>query len=541
MAGRVSLENMNITNAHIWNRSCLLWTYDNKIKTERGELIEFKDHSFLKDIYDDETPIQVTRKASQFGFSTMQIVRSYWMMRFRKTNIIYTLPTFGDVGQFVPSKVNAIIQANPILSQWTKDKDTVYQKQVGNRFIYYRGTTSGKSEREMGEAATGTMFSSDVNMHDECDRSDPTILEQYESRQKASNLKWRHYFSNPTHPQTLSQKLYEQSDQKHWFIKCEHCNHWQYLDYWRNIKDEKFVCQKCGGNISDGTRRKGQWVRKYRDKEISGYWLSHLCCPWITAKEIVHEEQNKSKAYFYNFILGLPYIGSEIAVNADMILRAIDFETNKQQHNVMGVDQGIRKHYVLMNRQGVFKVGTTDHWDYIETLIKTYDIEQCVIDGMPDITEPRKLKDKYIGKIWLSFFKKEIRSAEYIKWDRDTRTVHADRTKLIQEAIDAIATKKLRFQLKPQDLTDYVQHWKSLYKITETDSMGIERDSWESTGEDHFVFAQLYALLALRKAQPEEGGARTYTEPQNMVRFNIAPSISEVIKKNEQQTGAKLI
>ena len=111
-----------------WRKSCLLWVCDNQIKTEKGQPIEFKNHRFLKDIYDDWTPIQTVRKASQVGFSVMKILKSFWGAKYRNFNQIYCLPTFSDVSQFVPSKVNALISQNPLLAQWTQDKDTIFQK-----------------------------------------------------------------------------------------------------------------------------------------------------------------------------------------------------------------------------------------------------------------------------------------------------------------------------------------------------------------------------------------------------------------------------
>ena len=520
-----------ITN-EMWKQSCLYWATKNDIRTEKGFKLEFGNHRFLKDIYDDMTSIQVVRKSSQIGFSTMMILKSFWLAKFRNYNIIYTLPTFGDVGQFVPSKVNAIIDNNPLLHAWTKDKDTVLQKKIGNGFIYYRGTFS--SSRDKMESAVGTMFSSDVNLHDESDRSDQTILEQYASRLEASPFAGRWFFSNPTSPHTASQVLFEKSDQKHWFVKCGHCGLWQYLDFWKNIKDNKYVCQKCEKEISNEARKNGQWVRKYTNRDISGYWISHLMCPWISAEKIAEEERTKTKQYFYNFVLGLPYIGSDIVVNQDIILKCIDLtKPNFQQNNVMGVDTGIEKYYVILNSEGIFKIGKTEKWEDIEEMIKTYDVEICVIDAMPDITAPRKLKEKYPGKVWLNYFRKEIKKAEFIFWDNKTHTVYSDRTKIIQQAIDKFVNREIRIQLKPDDLTDYIKHWQSLYRITEKDSMGIEKDSWESIGDDHFTFATIYAIIGLERT--EKGGTEIKSWSDRKEIYNgLAPDIQEILKRENQ-------
>jgi hypothetical protein len=513
------------------SESCYDWVRYNHIKTDKGIDLEFTNYKFLKDIYEDMSPIQVARKASQIGFSTMKIIKSLWLAKTRDYNIIYTLPTFADVGQFVPSKVNAMINTNQVFRDWTADKDSVLQKKVGKGFIYYRGTFSKSGEGKQMEGGVGIMFSSDLNIHDECDRSDQIVMEQYESRLEASKYQGKWYFSNPTVPNTLSQKVWEKSDQKHWFIKCQGCNEWQYLDYWVNVKDGEYVCKKCGKIFSDDDRRNGQWVKKFKDREISGYWISHLMCPWISARKIQEEEETKSKQYFYNFVLGLPYIGSDIVVNRDIILRNVDLsEPNFKEHNVLGVDSGLHKYFVLGNKQGIFKVGMVENWSEIEDLIKVYDVEMAVIDALPDLTEPRKLRDKYLGRIWLNYYKKEVKKADYIKWDYKTHTVYSDRSKIIQQVIDDLVNRKIKFQIDVNELSEYIRHWQSLYKITEQDNMGIDRDSWESNGDDHLIHATNYFRIAL-----ESSGETNIKEfgLKKKIYTDLAPSIEEELERQE--------
>jgi hypothetical protein len=497
---RENVRNLKIAS---WGEEILFWIKDNNIRTERGDLLEFDKHRFLKDIFEDWTPVQVSRKASQIGFSTMAILKSLYASKYRKLNQIYTLPTFGDVGQFVPSKVNPIIQANTMLSEWTKDKDTTFQKKVGDRFIYYRGTSSNKTQREKMESGTGIMLSSDLNIHDESDRSDQTIIEQYESRLEASEFKGKWYFSNPTSPGTLTQRLWDKSDQKHWFVKCPKCGHLQWLDYYKNVDKSRgiFVCQACKKELSDETRKNGFWVKKYKNRDISGYWISHLICPWISAKELIEAEETKTKQYFYNFNLGLPYRGSDIVVDKETILKNIIYnEPNFKTENVIGVDTGTTMYYVLGNKQGIFKTGSAKDWDDIIFLMKKYNA-RGVFDALGDLTNPRKLRDAYRGKIWLCYFKKDKDTPKAIKWDGDEMAVYADRSKIIQVVIDEFVDGNMKFyNMNPEDLIDYIKHWETLYQIEEEDSLGIVRKKWETEGENHFLFATIYFYLALQRA-----------------------------------------
>lgn len=485
-----------------WEENILWWVIDNEIKTESGRPFEFRDHAFLKDIFLDWTQVQVSAKASQIGYSSMAIAKSLYACKYRKWNIIYTLPTFGDVGQFVPSKVNAIIQQNPILTEWTHDKDTIQQKKVGDNFIYYRGTASQKTAKEKMESGVGTMFSADLLYMDESDRSDQIILEQYESRLEASKYKGKRYFSNPTVPGTLTQKIWEKSDQKHWFIKCPHCNEIQWLDYYKITDKERgiYACQKCNREITDDTRRNGFWVKKYNNRDISGYYIPHTICPWISAKDLMEAEETKTKQYFCNFNLGLPYRGSDITVDKETILKNIVYdEPNFKVKNVIGVDTGLTMHYVLGNKQGIFKTGSTKDWDEIEFLMKKYEAT-AVFDALGDLTKPRKLRDKYRGRVWLSYFKRDKDSPEAIKWDSSSMAVYAERSKIIQRVIDDFVDGNMKIYIKPEELTTYIEHWETLYQIKEVDKLGIERKKWETSGNNHLLFATVYFYLALLKS-----------------------------------------
>jgi len=532
------MEKEEARKLFIWKESPLVWVIENSLKNERGTELEFRKHRFLKDIYDDYTPVQAVRKASQIGFTTMQVLKAIHAAKYRGWSIIYTLPTFSSVQEVVPAKVNALIAQNPILSSWIEDKDSVFQKKVGNGFIYFRGTFSGKIQAQKMESEIGITLTSDLNIADECDRSDQVILGQYESRLAASEYQGRWYFSNPSHPHTLSQKVYEQSDQKHWFIKCKN-GHWQYLDFFKNIQGDNFVCQKCQAIITDSERENGQWVQKHK-REISGYWISHLMCPWISAKQIQEQYETKDRQYFYNFVLGLPYVGSDQTVNKDTILRCVDTSgtPNFLKGNVLGADSGLKKHWVLGNHQGIFRVGVADSWEEIEDIIKTYDVETAVFDALPDLTEPRKLTQKYPGIVWLNYYKKEVKKADFIKWDQKTRTVYSDRTKIFQQVIDDFINRKIRFQMPIEELGEYVKQWETVYKTQEEDNLGIKRDVWQTAGDDHFAHATNYFRIALERSLDTGGMVKEWSSPSDAY---IDPSISPNIQEDlEKEMGYEL-
>jgi hypothetical protein len=337
----------------------------NNIKTETGQPIDFRNHLYLFDIYRDQAPKQVILKAAQIGLTTLQIVKSMWIAKNRGMDIIYTLPTESDRNEFAGGKVNRIIAQNPILQQWTKDKDSVEQKAVGNNLIYYRGTFTQKA---------AIMVSSDLNIYDEVDASKHDVIEQYSTRLQHSPHKWEWYFSHPSAEGTGVDRYWGRSDQKHWFIKCEACQREQYLSWPQSIDAElqRFVCKHCQSELSNDNRRRGRWVKKHRDREFSGYWIPLLICPWVSAKEILDYHKNKSEEYFYNKVLGLPYVGGGNKLTKVHLMQNLTDENlypDRNERVVIGVDTGKVIHYVVGGEKGLFYYDVARDYDELERLL----------------------------------------------------------------------------------------------------------------------------------------------------------------------------
>ena len=116
------------------------WIKKYEIKTENGIPLDFHTFRFLLDIYWDDSPFICCMKAAQIGFTTCEIIKSIYEAKNENLDIIYVLPTGDDVKKFSGGKTNRIIKNNPILQEWTADKDSVEQKRVGQATIYYQGS-----------------------------------------------------------------------------------------------------------------------------------------------------------------------------------------------------------------------------------------------------------------------------------------------------------------------------------------------------------------------------------------------------------------
>ena len=478
------------------------WIQENQIKNEQGIPIDFKDHLFLYDIYADTSQKLVCYKAAQIGFSTMAILKSLWLAKMRKMDIIYTMPSSSDMKDFVGGKINRIISQNPILLNYVKDKDSIEQKAVGESIIYYRGTWTEQA---------AIAISSDLNIHDEEDRSKQAVIQQYASRLQHSKHKYEWHYSNPSVEGNGVSRYWSQSDQKHWFIKCGGCKKEQYLSWPESIDQERkcFQCKECKKELTQEERRVGRWIKKYQNKEFSGYWISLLMAPWVKASEIINYYETKNAEYFANFVLGLPYVGEGNQVTPDIIYRNCTQTTNTQEGRiVIGCDSGLKKHYVLGNKDGIFYYGVTPTWDTIDELLRKYPQSIAVIDALPDLTEPRRLREKYNGRVFLCHYAKDRKTFQIIRWGtkQEAGNVTVDRNRGLQMVVDDFTNKKIPLQGTPDDWELFQSHWATLYKVTENDTLGVPQSTWEtSTGMDHWCHASLYWRVGMDRFRNDGG------------------------------------
>lgn len=501
----------------------------NKIRNENDRPIEFKKHKFLVQPYLDESPRIAAEKAAQVGFSTLAIIRAAHLCNYKKANIIYTLPSKGVVKDFVTPKVDPLFSNNPALRNMIKNPtdeerkgrtvDSSALKRIGDRFLYFRSSW---------DEASGIAISADILINDEVDRSNQKPLAVYESRLDASkmdrpDLGWIWKFSNPSVPNYGVDEWFQLSDQKNWFIKCIHCNHWQTLDWPENIDIEKkiYICSKCQRELSDDNRANGEWVPKFKNREISGYWFSQMMVPWHTAEKIIRDSK-KDPSVFYNFTLGKPYQSTDMSVQRNNIINCIAPTINPQTNVAIGVDNGIIKTFVCMNEYGIFKIGETESWDDIEDLRNLYNATM-VIDPNPYPLIPKRLCAKYAGKVFINYYGEDTKYNETVIWGKgdSSHIVKSDRTKIIDAVVADIMATDVVFNMVESQLETYISHWKNSFRVIETNEKGGQKPVWKDNGKpDHFVHAHVYAKIAMLKTLVS--GSVTKTLPPASQKKNSA-------------------
>lgn len=120
------------------------------------------------------------------------------------------------------------------------------------------------------------------------------------------------------------QKLWEQSTQHYWAIKCRHCGHWNVPIKEENLGVEWLCCLKCKKQIYT---LDGEYVAMFPERAFVGFHISQAMVsgvegtnvPWSRLREKV-DNPLYSVGKLYNECLGFSYdVGSKIISESELI------------------------------------------------------------------------------------------------------------------------------------------------------------------------------------------------------------------------------
>jgi hypothetical protein len=534
---------IQLDRAQLEDSDILAWVTINNMVNENDQPLEFVDHRFLIEPYMDNTPDQVIMKSAQVGWSVLAILKSKWYAKHRRFNIIYVLPTRNVVKDFVTPKVNPLIFKNKVIRD-SVTVDSINLKQIGDRFIYYRGAFSD---------VEAISISADLVIADEYDRSDQNVLITYQSRLQASKHGYYWKFSNPSIPGFGVHELFLDSDQMHWFVTCSHCKHEWFIEFNRDNKGknhyvdhelEIYACGNCHKELSDDDRRDGRWIAKFPGRERRGYHISQLFMPWVSAKKIMIQYRESDSQFFYNFVLGLPYLAAEFVINRSSFIAITTPDKPKLENLVLGVDNGVEKHWVLGNINGIISYGKTESWEDIESMIIRYNCI-TVIDANPYPDIPKKLAEKYRGKVFIHYYQQDTKNLGISRWGDGERqgVIFSDRTKLLDLVAGEINNHEMSIFINERELEGLIYHSENMYRAIESNDKGIEKGVWltKPNKPDHWLHCIAYWRVGISKlGSSANSGVVTSRKRGVLVNPSAKPytdsyDISEIAKKTESK------
>jgi hypothetical protein len=537
---------------------------------------------FLQQPLDDQHPHKAMQKSRQCGASENEVRELLWFGDTHPyTKQAYVFPTFDQVADFSKTRVDAVMKDSPYVRDRMgydavtgKKKpgedpvDNVRLRKMGaDHWIFFR---SGHTAR------AGEGIDVDVVRFDEIDRMHPNVMIAFNETLSSSAYGWRRDISTPSLPGVGVNASFSKSDEQHWFMKCPHCNHWMTLihDFPKCVVDLKrdsygnanhglhlsnsfiretdtfaYVCPKCHQFVSDETRVRGFWrpLYDYR-KDVRGYQISQLICPWISATQLMKKKEDYAlDQLFENYVIGRPYLGDNVMVSRGDIMRCIDNSMTspydfRRDNVAQGVDWGNRSWGAngMRHPDQPEKIIILDIWDIKEDeaemhdgrkdnphirktgeKLRQWDARRGVFDAGYGKDRNWELMQDFPGKVFSCFYPSlstDITKTIEDVWNEDDAKVSVDRTmtlmimaKMFRDGrfvIPAWVAQNPLFETFILHVTNLV-----LVRDIETDEKTkkevIKQRVGTLPGGDHFGHAMNYLTIALRKVI-DDGGSEFF-------------------------------
>ncbi len=480
-----------------------------------GRPFDFTGHAYLIDMYADTHPYQVVEKAAQMGASVIGMVKAFFVCDKLGKNVIYFFPTDADVLEFSKSRVAPIIRDSPHIRSIVDDVDSVSLRQVGRGFLYFRGMRSKIRMKSV---------PADMLVFDELDEVSVDQFELADQRLNHSSLKWRYMLSTPTFDNYGIDYEFQKSDRRYWNLICKKCGTYnicekQWPEIVHRVDDVTawLICRKCKKRLD---AQFGQWIAEApKVGRIRGY---HLCGLYSMYADLPgwldHYNSGRKREEFMRSKLGLPWVAADQRVTEDVVMRCVDGHEMGPAipHSYMGVDQKgdllhvvVRARHKITKRPTILYIGTVKTFSELDAIMRIYDVDMCVIDGLPNQHSARDFAGRFAGRVHLCYYndtqKGSYRWTEPRAFDEGTPSsdyqVIVNRTEALDDMFEEITHREISLPKINDDVTQaFVHQHCNLARINEIDDDGgIKAAIWKRLGEDHFAHANSYSAIAQSK------------------------------------------
>ncbi len=435
-----------------------------------------------------------------------------------KQGVLYLFPTADDVGEFSKARFNPLINENPkAIGAYLSDTDTATIKKVWKALLYFRGARA-TSDIEGGKKDSSKLRSIPVDkiVFDECDLMDPKMIDLALERMSHSDVQEEVYLSTPSIPDYGIDRLYQESDQKVWMIKCRHCGEWtcSELEFPELIAQRRDgtgykQCRKCKQEIYT---RDGEWCSQTPGREIEGRWISQLNSAYIDPWKVLQlflNPPNGNLQEVYNSKLGMAYIAAENRLRAHDLWPLCGIDPMPISHEgptAMGVDVGNNFHVTILDRPNeqqtrivkVLEVSSSNMNDFtpLHDIAQQYNVRCAVIDFAPVQQKVRAFREAESFEVFGCIYQEHQRGQA--SWDVVDGIVRMNRTEIC-DATHELCMKKgmLIVPRRSPEIETWVKQMCNIAKVLEEDKeTGSKEYRYRKLGPDHYRHSLNYAKLA---------------------------------------------
>ena len=232
---------------------------------------------------------------------------------------LYVAPRNDQVSQFNNDKLQPMITNSPIIKKYYTDSTCTMQtmsKELLNGSMVYLRSCYHTADGIRGISAN-SVFIDEVQ---DIILDNIPVIEECTARKTPKCMT---FCGTPKTFDNCIQKLWDQTTQHYWAMKCESCGHWNVPIVVENLGPDGLICKKCGSRIHVAH---GEYVAMYPGRPFVGFHISQAMVagvpqtgiPWSRLTEKLNNPLY-SEAKFYNECLGFSYDnGAKLLVEADV-------------------------------------------------------------------------------------------------------------------------------------------------------------------------------------------------------------------------------
>jgi hypothetical protein len=498
-------------NAMMSEDSCF-WAIKNEIRLMGGTTFGIEDCGYLVDIMRDKARRKAIQKAAQARITTAFVLDSTHGMIYGKypQGVIYYFPTEKAVESFSKTRFGPLIADNVCIRRHMKNTNSVSVKRVGETFLRLLGASSTKNIQGKKDGTSVRSEPADVVIRDERDLFDDDMAEQTKQRILNSKIGKEVDLGTPTIPDYGISKAFNESDQRHWMVKCNGCNEYTCIvdEFPNSIKYRDgrafTACIHCDREIS---ARDGEWVAKYPDRVIAGWLVSHFVNPNIRLDDIMLRFQQSQRdgkiGEFTNSILGRPYIAAEDRLRIDDVMACCcndGPESLSLKGTAMGADIGKTNHVVIAQkidkkRGKIIYMARVKGFRTLHDLAKKFNVKSAVIDLRPYEESFRKFQQEEPYKVFGCEYRDRMR--QFSKRDDQEGVYVIARTEMFDKTHAWVKDKGLIIPRKSAEVDEFAKQMCNCAKVLEENEQGDRIYRYRKLGDDHYRNAVNYLYLAL--------------------------------------------
>lgn len=534
------LEMYEMQQADKANRRTPFLEWAKRVPEPKSGTLDFDRFPFQVELYSEGAyeKEMVIKKATQVGISAYL---TRWVMYHADVGALvalYVFPKLAQMYDFADARVKQAILGSEYLRGRVPGAHIQNKglRQIGLGMVYFRGSET-KTALDSVDA--------DVLALDEYDTLTQANVPDAERRISGSEVALIRRVGVPSTPNWGIDKLYEESDQRRWMVKCGACKSHQHLEFPENVDLEKkiVVCKKCQKPLDV---RKGEWVAEHPDRGIRGYHIPRLVVPHTNVESIIKASKKTNptdRKTHFNKDLGLAYADEEGRLSDEAIAAATraynlyprDGGARTDNLVTMGIDvASVRACNVRISehfgeRKRALWLGRVDTFNELAELMRRFDVNMAAIDHAPDERMSREFANKFPGRVYLVAYAQNQKQVFAV--DEELRMATVRRVEAIDATYDLIRRQLNELpggrsgdtEAFPEGYKDELQ---GEVREVETDEFGKTTVRYKKTGPNDYTHAEVYDVVATElwhyRLGVDEELRDTFQPLDEMLEFNRA-------------------